>query len=104
MEIFYRIDREIYDEEMKTFGENPPDDYAFGGDTFSPKDYKWRSGVHRISEKQYDNRTQLDDQAPRGKGKLWFYKENGMYFVSNSTEEKAREAFKRHFKTRFADK
>ena len=106
MEIFYRNDPTIYNEEIELFASSLPDEYAIGGDTYLPAENKWRSGVHRISKTQYDNRTQLDSEIPEddsdGDGvKLWFAQVNGLYFVCQGTKNAVKTAFERHFKTRF---
>lgn len=72
MEIFYRIDAEIYRSEIHTFSDNPPNDYAFGGDSYDPQENKWESGVHRISKNQYEKRNQLDTQDINADAKLYF--------------------------------
>ncbi len=101
MEIFYRIDAEIYRSEIHTFSDNPPNDYAFGGDSYDPQENKWESGVHRISKNQYEKRNQLDTQDINADAKLYFVEKNGMYFACFADKDTARKLFKRHFKTRF---
>lgn len=112
MEYIYKIDPEIYDDEILTFGSNPPDEWKEGGDTFFPNDYKWKSGVHRISEKQFSQEGLRPFDTDAGLNINWdiglVNKDSSLYFFKYKEHYFAvgGDTFvfvnlERHFKTRF---
>lgn len=116
-DIYLRIDKEILAEDLEKFQNT--DEFGSGGDTYSPRTFKWQSCVLRITEQQYREKIGAETdliQAENCRGlnerlagkpgdpvRLWLAEKNGLYFVAAGTQEAVVRAFERHFKTRFKE-